>query len=67
MGSLSEYFRFLSEKPDRLSDTVISFSHITISEEMKRQRRELKLYRDEEQTKIIGLLDFGDGNEEEKE
>lgn len=47
MGSATEFFGFLTESPDTLSDTVSNFSHITIMDSHKKVRSELKLYRDE--------------------
>lgn len=45
MGSATEYFRFLNEKPLKLNDTKKSLSHITITEKMMKERSKLKLYK----------------------
>lgn len=46
MGSLTEYFTYLNTEPKILGDTVSGFSHLgIISDEMKKTRRELKLYK----------------------
>ena len=50
MGALTEYFKYMNTKPRFLSDTIRTFSHVgTITDEMKSDRRKLKLYNDGEE------------------
>lgn len=46
MGTLSEYYRYLRTKPEKLNEFYDTVSHITITEELKSERRKLKLWKD---------------------
>ena len=43
MGRLTQAFHYLKEEPSKLSKE--QFTHITISEELKTLRKEMKLYK----------------------
>lgn len=50
MGTLTEYFKYMNAEPKLLADTIKTFSHIgSITDEMKTERRQLKLYNDGEE------------------
>lgn len=45
MGSLTEYFGYLRVKPKELTELKQNLFHITPNDEMKKVRRELKLWK----------------------
>lgn len=45
MGRLSEYFRYLQTLPEELTNFNFTKSYVNITEEDKRLRREMKLYK----------------------
>lgn len=46
MGRASEYIAYLKENPKTLTDFRTKLSYITITEDIKEKRKELKLYKD---------------------
>lgn len=45
MGKLTEYFKYLEAKPSKLQELKDGFCYITITEEIKKERSRLKLYK----------------------
>lgn len=45
MGKLTEYFKYLEVKPNKLQELKDELFYINITKEMKKQRRKLKLYK----------------------
>ena len=45
MGRITEYFNYLKVGPDKLQDFKENMCYLEVNEEMKKQRRKLKLYK----------------------
>lgn len=68
MGKLSEYFRFLEVSPSKLNEfKKKEMCYIGVTDEMMRQRRELKLYdkesKNDEHTEGEGKVEERKGRE----
>lgn len=48
MGTLTEIFEYLRVEPEKLTDFKEKIGHMSISEERKNLRKELKLWQTEE-------------------
>lgn len=51
MGSMTEFFMYLNTPPVKLHGVIKDLSHISVDENKKKLRRNLHLYRGEEQDK----------------
>lgn len=49
MGTLTEYYKYLSVSPDKLTEFKQTLSHLNITEELKAKRKELKLWENNEE------------------
>jgi hypothetical protein len=45
MGRLTEYYKFLKVPPRQLAEFSQTLHHVTVTDEMKKQRRRLKWYK----------------------
>jgi hypothetical protein len=46
MGRMTEYIAFLKVSPSELTEFKQNLSHITINDDMMKERSKLKLYKD---------------------
>jgi len=53
MGSLTDYFTFMTEEPRFLNDTKKTLHHITITDALMKKRSELKLYKEEKDKTVL--------------
>ena len=51
MGRLTQAIAYLNAEPSKVNELKQEMTHITINEDLKRLRKELKLYQDKDEKK----------------